>query len=143
MSRDAGGKWVVEAPTQAKPTRRRRGRRNPSRRACASSPPSSSRPPSWVWTSPPITLTIPFRARPASQLLVGSVTPIQDGYYAQLDGGASRSWTRPAWTQFIGLLKAPPYLATPTPQASPSPAASPTSPIGASATTTLTATVTP
>jgi hypothetical protein len=65
--------------------------------------------------SPSFTLTVMFEgeATPHS-LRVGSPTPIQDGYYAQLDNGAFQVVDKYGLDQLIGLLKAPPYLATPT-----------------------------
>ena len=77
--------------------------------------------------APAYTLTFRFVDSEQSQrLFVGSTTPIQDGYYAQLNDGPIQIVDKFGLDALLGLLKAPPYLATPTPLASATPIASPT-----------------
>jgi hypothetical protein len=96
--------------------------------------------------APSFTVTITFDGESTPhRLRVGSPTPIQDGYYAQLDDGVFQVVDKYGLDELIGLLKAPPFLATPTPMASAAPPAVPT-PITAESTATgvpATATVAP
>jgi hypothetical protein len=77
---------------------------------------------------PAYTLTITFAASKTHELIVGSVTPIQNGYYSQLDGGPIKIVDKIGVDALLSLLTSPPYLATLTPVAtmtsSPGPATS-------------------
>ncbi len=84
---------------------------------------------------PSYTLTITFTGGKTHKLAVGSVTPIQTGYYTQLDGGKFRIVDKLGLDALFSLLTNPPYLATLTPIASatstpapetPTPATTPT-----------------
>jgi uncharacterized protein DUF4340 len=77
--------------------------------------------------TPAYTLTFEFLgSEQAQRLFIGSTTPIQDGYYAQLNDGPLQVVDKFGLDALIGLLTAPPYLATLTPVASATPLASPT-----------------
>jgi len=67
---------------------------------------------------PTDTLTVTFRSGNTHKLLIGSVTPIQNGYYCQLDGGSVTVIDKLGVDALLGLLTSPPYLATLTPVAS-------------------------
>ncbi len=68
---------------------------------------------------PTETLNVTFNSGKTHRLLIGSVTPIQNGYYCQLDGGSVVVVDKPGMDALLGLLTSPPYLATLTPVASP------------------------
>ncbi len=68
--------------------------------------------------TPADTMTVTFGSGKTHKLLIGSVTPIQNGYYSQLDGGPVVVVDKPGTDALLGLLTAPPYLATLTPVAS-------------------------
>jgi hypothetical protein len=70
---------------------------------------------------PAYTITIIFSGGKTHKLSVGSVTPIQDGYYTSLDVGPAEIVDKPGLDALLGLLTAPPYFATLTPAASPTP----------------------
>ena len=80
---------------------------------------------------PSDTLTIVFGSGKTHKLLVGSVTAIQDGYYAQLDGGPIQVVDKGGLDALLGLLTQPPYLATLTPVASPTASPEPATPTAA------------
>ena len=73
---------------------------------------------------PTDTLTVQFTSGKTHTLLIGSVTPIQNGYYCQLDGGAVLVVDKLGMDALLGLLASPPYVATltPIPSATASPA---------------------
>ena len=62
--------------------------------------------------TPAYTLTVAFNSGKTHKLLVGSATPIQSGYYCQLDGGSVVVVDKPGMDALLGLLTSPPYLAT-------------------------------
>jgi hypothetical protein len=70
---------------------------------------------------PAYTITITFTGGQTHKLTVGAVTPIQTGYYAQLDGGKPQVVDKEGLDALLGLLSNPPYAATPTPLASSTP----------------------
>jgi hypothetical protein len=59
------------------------------------------------------TVTIDFNNGSQKVLLVGKVTPIQNGYYSQLDGGPVDVVNKYGMDAFLKLLSNPP-VATPT-----------------------------
>jgi len=61
------------------------------------------------------TVTIDFNDGSQKVLLVGKVTPIQNGYYTQLDGGPVNVVNKYGMDAFLKLLSNPP-IATPTPE---------------------------
>jgi len=65
---------------------------------------------------PQYTVTVAIGNSVRRQLLVGSATPINDGYYSQLDSGAYQVVDKIGLDAIIGLLASPPYQQTPTPQ---------------------------
>ncbi len=127
ISRAAGGKWVLIAPSPAEADQ--------AAAEAAATQATALRSLSNVRLAPAIVgldkpayeLTIAFAGEaPTHRLLVGLMTPIQDGYYAQLDDGAFQVVDKTGLDALIGLLKAPPYPATPTPVISPTPVSAPT-----------------
>ncbi len=74
---------------------------------------------------PSDTLTATFSSGTTHTLLVGSVTPIQNGYYCQLDGGPVIVVDKPGMDALLGMLTSPPYVATLTPAASETPIVAP------------------
>ena len=77
---------------------------------------------------PTYKITITFSGGKTHNLAVGSVTPIQDGYYASLDGGASEIVDKTGLDALLGLLTQPPYVATLTPVAAPTSSPAPETP---------------
>lgn len=72
---------------------------------------------------PSYTVTITFSGGKISKLLIGSVTPIQTGYYVQLDGGKVQIVDKQGIDALLGMLTNPPYAVTPTPIESATPTA--------------------
>jgi len=119
FSRDESGTWVMRAPTD-----------EPADQAAAEAAAtqvgalkvlSSVRlgPDIIGLDAPAYTLTVGFGGDQSHKLLIGSVTPIQDGYYVQLDGGANLVVDKIGLDALIRLLTDPPFAATrtPTPEA--------------------------
>ena len=79
--------------------------------------------------APAYNLSLKFDDGSTHSLLIGSVTPITDGYYAQLDGGPFQVVDKYGLDELISLVETPPYLATPTARETPSamPSATPLS----------------
>jgi hypothetical protein len=130
ISRDQTGKWVLKAPKQADADQ--------ASAEAAATQVGALRVVSTVdlgldvvgLDKPDYTVTVSFGASKTHLLLVGSITPIQNGYYVQLDGGQSQVVEKSGLDALLGLVSKPPYLATPTPVASitlPVPAATETS----------------
>ncbi len=68
---------------------------------------------------PSYTLTIVFSDGKTHKLLVGSVNPIQTGYYTQLDGGKTQIVDKPGLDSLLGIVTNPPYAQTLTPTVTP------------------------
>lgn len=77
---------------------------------------------------PSYTLNITFTGNNTHKLLVGSVTPIQNGYYVQLDASQVQIVDKQGLDAVLGLLTNPPYAATLTPVASATSTAAPETP---------------
>lgn len=77
---------------------------------------------------PAYTVTVVLGSGETHKLLVGSVTPVQDGYYCQLDLGPIVVVDKFGLDALLDLLTNPPYLATLTPVASATPSPGPTTP---------------
>jgi hypothetical protein len=75
---------------------------------------------------PTYVMTVTFDNTKTHKVLIGSVTPIQTGYYVQMDGGQVKVADKSGIDSLVGMLTAPPYLATLTPTAEP-PTATPAS----------------
>jgi Domain of unknown function (DUF4340) len=126
IARDQNGKWVLRAPAQVDADQ--------AAAEAAATQVGALRVISDVQLGPDVvgldkpayTITIGFGQGKTHNLLVGSVTPIQTGYYVQLDGGPNQIVDRPGIDSLLGMLTRPPYLATPTAPASPTASASPT-----------------
>ncbi len=123
ISRDQAGKWVLKAPTEADA--------NQASSEAAATQLGALRVVSSVdlgldiigLDKPAYTITVSYGADQTHKLLVGAVTPIQNGYYVQLDGGKSQVVDKSGLDSLLGLLTEPPYLATLTPVASSTPTA--------------------
>ncbi len=74
-------------------------------------------------TQPEYTISVKFSAGKSHTLAVGAVTPIQDGYYTSLDGGAVQIVDKQGLDALVQLLSQPPYATTPTPPVAISPTA--------------------
>ncbi len=64
---------------------------------------------------PTYTMTVTFDSAKTYKVLIGSVNPIQTGYYVQVDGGPVEVADKSGIDSLVGMLTAPPYLATLTP----------------------------
>ncbi len=121
ISRDQAGKWVLKVPTAADA--------NQASAEAAATQLGALRVVSSVdlgldvigLDKPAYTITVLYGANQTHKLLVGAVTPIQNGYYVQLDGGTNQVVDKSGLDSLLGLLTEPPYLATPTPVASSTP----------------------
>lgn len=121
ITRDPAGKWVLKQPTEADA--------NQGSAEAAATQIDALRVLSSVQLGPDVlgldkpayTLTIGFDKSKTRTLLIGAETPIQDGYYAQLDGGQNQVVDKAGVDALTNLLTDPPYLATLTPTASATP----------------------
>jgi hypothetical protein len=66
-------------------------------------------------TQPTYTMTVTFDSAKTHKVLIGSVNPIQTGYYVQVDGGPVEVADKSGIDSLVGMLTAPPYLSTLTP----------------------------
>ena len=64
---------------------------------------------------PSYVMTITFESGKTHKVLIGSVNPIETGYYVQVDGGPVQVADKSGIDSLVALLTAPPYLATLTP----------------------------
>ena len=64
---------------------------------------------------PADTITLTFTGGKTHKLAVGSINPIQTGYYVQLDGGKTQIVDKQGLDALLTLLTNPPYVATATP----------------------------
>ena len=94
---------------------------------------------------PADTITLTFTSGKTHKLTVGSVNPIQTGYYVQLDGGKTQIVDKPGLDAILSMLTKPPYVATATPAVTDTPTATVTpvtTPTSAEATPTVSVTET-
>ncbi len=70
---------------------------------------------------PAYVMTVTFDNTKTHKVLIGSVTPIQTGYYVQVDGGQIKVADKSGIDSLVGMLTTPPYLATLTPPITPTP----------------------
>ncbi len=75
---------------------------------------------------PEYVITVKFTGGKTHKLAIGSITPTQNGYYAQLDDNQVFIINEDGIASLTPLVAAPPYLATPTPQPAIVPAITPT-----------------
>ena len=68
---------------------------------------------------PAYVMTVTFDSAKTHKVLIGEVTPIQTGYYVQVDGGRVEVADKSGIDSLVGMLTAPPYLATLTPTITP------------------------
>ncbi len=64
---------------------------------------------------PTYIMTVTFDSDKTHKVLIGSVNPIQTGYYVQVDGGQVQVADKSGINSLVNMLTAPPYLATLTP----------------------------
>ncbi len=126
VARDAKGVWVLKAPTEAAADQ--------AQAEAAASQVPALRVIGDVTLDlnivgldkPAYTMTIAFSGGKTHKLLIGSVTPIQTGYYAQLDGGKTQIIDKAGMDALFSMLTNPPYAVTPTPFESATPTSTPT-----------------
>jgi len=124
FARDGSGKWVLNAPEEAEADQ--------AAAEAAATQVGALRVLSTVQLGadiigldrPEYKIAVEFGDSVNHSLRVGSITPVQDGYYVQLDEGQYQVADKFGLEELIGLLTSPPYFATPTSLASPNPAAS-------------------
>ncbi len=75
---------------------------------------------------PSYTITLALKDGTTHKLTIGAVTPIQSGYYVQLDGGRIQIVAKYNIDPLLEWLKEPPYPPTATPTVTPTPSASET-----------------
>jgi hypothetical protein len=132
IARDQSGKWVLKAPTEADA--------NQASAEAAATQVGALHVLASVdlgldvigLDKPSYTVTISYTGGKTHTLLVGSETPIQNGYYVQLDGGQKQVVDKAGIDALVGLLDKPPYLATLTPVASITTTVAPVTPTVAS-----------
>lgn len=115
ISRNSSGIWVLKAPTAAAADQ--------GSSEAAATQVSALRILSNVQLGPDIVgldkpsyiITIVFSGNQTHKLTVGAITPIQDGYYVQLDTGKIQIIDKQGLDALLGLLKTPPYAVTLTP----------------------------
>ncbi len=115
VSRNADGKWVLKAPTDAEA--------NQAAAEAAATQVTSLQVLSSValgfdvvgLDKPSYTMSFIFTGGKSHVLAVGAETPIQDGYYSSLDKGPVRIVDKQGIDALIQLLSQPPYAASPTP----------------------------
>lgn len=64
---------------------------------------------------PSYTITLTFSGGKTHKVTVGSVNPIQTGYYCQLDGGKIQIVDKQGLDALLSMVTKPPYVATATP----------------------------
>ena len=75
---------------------------------------------------PTYVMTVTFDNTKTHKVLIGSVNPIQTGYYVQVDGGQVEVADKSGIDSLVNMLTAPPYLATLTPTVTLIPSDTPT-----------------
>ncbi len=75
---------------------------------------------------PADTITLTFTGGKTHKLEIGSVNPIQTGYYARLDGGKTQIVDKQGLDALLTMLTNPPYVATATPAVTDTPTATAT-----------------
>lgn len=126
FSRDSGGQWVLNEPEDAQADQ--------AAAEASATQVGSLRVLSTVNLTadiiglerPQYTIRLSFGEAEEQILRIGSLTPIKDGYYTQLDEGPFQVVDKFGLDALIGLLTAPPYMETPTPPPSATPPASET-----------------
>lgn len=140
VARNASGSWVLKAPTQADADQ--------ASAEAAATQTGALRVIGDVQLGldvvgldkPANTISITFASGKTHKLAVGSVNPIQTGYYVQLDGGKMQIVDKQGLDALLSLLTNPPYVATATPAITDTPtatAAPETTPTPAAATPTV------
>jgi hypothetical protein len=125
VARNGSGAWVLKAPTNAQADQ--------AAAEAAATQVTALRVLSSVQLDlnivgldkPTYIMAFTFKDGSKHTLNVGSVTPIQDGYYTSLDEGPVKIVDKPGLDALIQLLSQPPYVATPTPPITETPAVEP------------------
>ncbi len=126
VARNASGTWVLKAPTQANADQ-----------ASVEAAATQIGALSVVGNvqlgldivglaKPAYTITVTFTGGKTHKLSVGSVNPIQTGYYSQLDGGQVQIIDKQGLDALLTMLTNPPYVATATPAETATPEITPT-----------------
>ena len=140
VARNAAGSWVLKIPTAAA---------NQDQAEAAATQLTSLNVlenvqlglPDVGLDKPTYTMTITFDSAKTHKVLIGSVNPIQTGYYVQVDGGPVQVADKSGIDALVGMLTAPPYLATLTPTITSTPIPSDTPTVPASPTSVPTETM--
>jgi hypothetical protein len=128
LARDQSGKWVLKAPTEAAADQ--------AAAEAAATQIGALRVLATVQLGPDVvgldkptyTVTVVFGGTASHRLSIGSVTPVQNGYYVQVDGGKSQVVDKFGLDALLDLLTQPPYVATLTPVPSATPSLEPATP---------------
>lgn len=126
IARDTTGKWVVKAPTNA-----------PADQSSAEAAATQVTTLQIVGDiqigldvvgldKPAYIMTLTFTGGKSHSLKVGSETPIQSGYYTQLDDGKIRVVDKQGLDSLFSLVGNPPYVPTATPAVTDTPTPQPT-----------------
>jgi hypothetical protein len=123
IGRDATGNWVVKAPTAA-PADQAAAEAAATQLTALQVQGKVKLGPSDVGLDKPAyVMTVKLTGGATHTLNVGSVTPVQTGYYVQLDGGPIQVADKTGLDALLGMLSAPPYVPTATPAVTDTPAA--------------------
>ncbi len=125
FARDTSSKWVVKAPTSA-----------PADQSAAEAAATQITSLQIVGDiqigldvvgldNPAYTLTLTFTGGKIHTLKIGSETPIQSGYYTQLDGGKIQVVDKQGLDSLLNLVGNPPYVPTATPAVTDTPTPEP------------------
>ncbi len=140
VTRNLSGTWVLKAPTDAQASQ--------ASAEAAATQVTSLKVLSSVQLGfdvvgldkPAYTMAFKFSGGSSHTLTVGSLDPLQDGYYTSLDGGSVKIVDKPGLDALLQLLTQPPYAATPVPPATLTPVPTEAPPTAAATETSLPAT---
>jgi len=119
IARDATGAWVVKAPTAAAASQGQ-AQAAATQITALSLFGNVQLGLDVVGLDKPVySMTVTFDNTKTHKVLIGSITPIQTGYYVQVDGGQIKVADKSGIDSLVGMLTAPPYLATLTPTITP------------------------
>lgn len=117
VTRNVSGTWVLKAPTETQASQ--------ASAEAAATQVTSLKVLSSVQLGfdvvgldkPTYTMAFKFSGGSSHTLTVGSLDPLQDGYYASLDGGSVKIVDKQGVDALVQLLTEPPYASTPVPPA--------------------------
>jgi len=124
--RDENGKWQLKAPSEAEADQGKAEAAATQVTALQAMSEVQLGPQIVGLDKPSYTITLALQDGSAHKLTIGAVTPIQTGYYVQLDGGKIQIVAKYNLDPLLEWLKEPPYQPTPTSTATPTPSATET-----------------